>query len=51
MNGEEKLKYDNSLPFSNIPIYFNKLIRPACFVDSVNLLIFRKTLLDEKHDN
>jgi len=34
------------LTSSNIPIHFNKLIRPACSVDSVDLLIFKKTLLE-----
>jgi len=34
------------LTFPNIPIHFNKLIGPACYVDSVNLLIFKGTLLE-----
>jgi len=28
------------LTFSNIPVHFNKLIGPACSVDSVDLLMF-----------
>jgi len=32
------------LKFPNIPIYFSKF-RPICSVDSVDLLIFKKTLL------
>jgi len=34
------------LTFPNMPIHFNKLIEPACSVDSVNLLIFKGTLLE-----
>jgi len=34
------------LTLLNIPIHFNKLIGPACSVDSVDLLIFRETLLE-----
>jgi len=32
--------------FPNISIHFNKLIGPACSVDSVDLLIFKETLLE-----
>jgi len=32
------------LKFLNIPIHFSKFIGPACFVDFVNLLIFKETL-------
>jgi len=34
------------LTFSNISIRFNKLIGPACSVDSVDLTIFKETLLE-----
>jgi len=30
----------------NIPIHLNKHIGPACSVDSVDLLIFKQTLLE-----
>jgi len=30
----------------NIPIHFNKHIGPICSVDSVDLLIFKETLLE-----
>jgi len=29
-----------------MPIHFNKLIGPACSVDSANLLLFKGTLLE-----
>jgi len=34
------------LTFPNIPIYFNKLIGPACSIDSIDLLILKETLLE-----
>jgi len=34
------------LTFPNIPIHFNKHIGPTCSVDSVDLLIFKETLLE-----
>jgi len=34
------------LAFPNIPIHFNKHIEPICSIDSINLLIFKETLLD-----
>jgi len=35
------------LTFPNIPIHFDKLIGPACSVDSVNLLRFKEITLLE----
>jgi len=34
------------LTFPNILIHFNKLVGPACSVDSVELLTFKETLLE-----
>jgi len=43
---EGKLKCDNHLIFLNISIHFSKFIGPACSVDSVDLMIFKGTLLE-----
>jgi len=33
------------LKFPNIPIHFSKFIGPACSVDSIDLLILKKTII------
>jgi len=42
--GEENWNMTIHLTFPNIPIQFNKLIGPACSIDSIDLLIFKETL-------
>jgi len=44
--GKENWNVIIYLTFPNIPSHFNKLIGPACSVDSVDLLIFKETLLE-----